>query len=160
MKYFIRAVKYFIYIVFIFTFVIWAMSCLSNQKLMYTPMEIVNNLTHGWNSVWMILGMFAIFSAIYPMLGYMKKILNFSGSIEEYKAEFDEFMDIRGYSLEKNSDECLCYRLNGAMSRLSRSFEDRITIRQSARGFEIEGIRKDVVRIASGLESKFGPRIS
>lgn len=156
MKYAIRAVKYFIYITLVFAVVIWVLACLSAKKVLTSPDDIISTLVNGWRSVWLILGVFAAFSSIYPMFGYIRRTLAVGGSVAELKGSIDAFMEERGYGFEKQDEGKLCYRINGSMARLSRSYEDRVTVSQTVRGIEMEGLRKDVVRLALGLEARLG----
>ena len=48
----------------------------------------------------------------------------------------------------------MSFRKTG-ISRLTRMYEDRITLSAKGGTVEIEGMRKDVVRLAMGLESLF-----
>ena len=61
-------------------------------------------------------------------------------------------MENHYYSLEKAKPGMMTFRHDGTVSRLSRMFEDRITITATEGGVTVEGLRKDVLRIASGLE--------
>lgn len=156
MKYAIRAVKYFLYITVIFAAVIWVFSCVLHHRIVTAPADILENLEHGLNSVWMILGVFAAVSALYPMMGYMRRKLDFAGSIEDLKPTLLAFMEERGYEFEKETEGMICFRLRNKTSRISRTWEDRVTVSQSAAGLEMEGLRKDVARLANGLEYRVG----
>lgn len=156
MKYAIRAIKYFLYLTVVFGVVIWVLACFTSKSLIYKPEDFAGTLVHGWNSVWMILGIFALVACIYPMLGYMKRPLMAGGSIDELRASLDDFMESRGYVFEKQYNDSVCYRLGSGAGRASRSWEDRISIFQSASGLVMEGLRKDVTRLASGLETRLG----
>jgi len=70
------------------------------------------------------------------------------------KADF-AYMEEKGYRLEKEDGENLTFRLKNPINRLSRMYEDRITFTRTVSGFQLEGLRKDVVRIVYGLEYKF-----
>ena len=37
-------------------------------------------------------------------------------------------------------------------------YEDRITLRRTGDGYELEGLRKDVLRLAAGLEHRLTPQ--
>jgi hypothetical protein len=39
--------------------------------------------------------------------------------------------------------------------RMSKMFEDRITVTRVFDGYEFEGLRKDVLRLAAGFETRF-----
>ena len=54
---------------------------------------------------------------------------------------------------EKEEGENLSFRNRSFLNRLSRMLEDRITLTRTLGGFEVEGLRKDTIRIIYGLEN-------
>lgn len=148
MKYALRSVKYFIYICCVTTILIAAMVALK-----FIDGNVENMFRNGYKSIWMILGIFAVFSAIYPLTGFMKNKVAANGSLEEHKAAIRQYIESKGYVFEKEKDGQLCFRKKGAFSRLTRFFEDRVTVFQDELGcITVEGLRKDVVRLGTGLE--------
>lgn len=61
----------------------------------------------------------------------------------------------RHYDLESEDAEGMTFRIHGLAGKLSKMYEDRITIRWNADGFMMEGLRKDILRLATGLETSF-----
>ena len=59
------------------------------------------------------------------------------------------------YVLENQTEDTMTFRLKGFGPSLIKMYEDRITIVRTAEGYYMEGLRKDVLRFASGLEYKF-----
>ena len=59
----------------------------------------------------------------------------------------------RRYDLESEDAEGMTFRIHGIAGKLSKMYEDRITIRWNAEGFTMEGLRKDILRLATGLET-------
>ena len=51
----------------------------------------------------------------------------------------------------------MTFRKKG-VERLTRMYEDRITLTARIGGVDVDGMRKDVVRLAMGLESRFRRR--
>ena len=151
MKYAIRAVKYFVYIVCIVAIVIGALMALG-----IVESEIDKVFRNGYNSLWQIALMFAALSAFYPLFGYMKKTAQAGGTLAERKAEIVKYMESKNYVLSKEEGETLKFRRRSFLQRLSRSFEDTVTVKQEFGGFELEGIRKDVVILSIGLETALG----
>ena len=49
----------------------------------------------------------------------------------------------------------MTFRLRSPLNRLTRMFEDRITMTRELPGFMLEGPSKDVTRLIYGLESRF-----
>ena len=150
MKYFIRAVKYFFYLAIILVLVIYVLILL---KLVGSdPATLFRN---GTDSFWQIGIMLALFAAVYPRFGFSSRDARIPGSFDEIKDGVREYMDMRGYKLERTEGESMTYRLRSPLNRLTRMLEDRITLSRTIDGFSVEGPTKDIVRIATGLESKF-----
>ena len=108
----------------------------------------------GYSALWKIAVIFAVISAIYPSVGFIRKEAMIPGSWEEDKDIIKEFMGGRGYVLETEDTGTMSFRKTG-MSRFTRMYEDRVTLSAKIGGVEIEGMRKDVLRLAMGLESRF-----
>lgn len=149
MRYFIRAVKYFIYFILLFV-VIMAVLVLTGAA----EGDISTMFWGGYSALWKIAVIFAVISAIYPSVGFIRKEAMIPGSWEEDKDIIKEFMGGRGYVLETEDTGTMSFRKTG-MSRFTRMYEDRVTLSAKIGGVEIEGMRKDVLRLAMGLESRF-----
>jgi len=148
MKYLVRAIKYFIYLMIMLTLII--------VVLIMTKMvesDISRIFVNGYDSLWQIALMMAVFAAIYPKMGFTSRIAHLYGSLEEMKPEILRVMDVLDYKLEKEEDGVVTFIKRSPFSRLMKMYEDRITISTTAAGMEVEGLTKDVVRIISGLES-------
>ena len=149
MRYFIRAVKYFIYFILLFV-VIMAVLVLTGAA----EGDISTMVRGGYSALWKIAVIFAVISTIYPSVGFIRKEAMIPGSWEEDKDIIKEFMGGRGYVLETEDTGIMSFRKTG-MSRFTRMYEDRVTLSAKIGGVEIEGMRKDVLRLAMGLESRF-----
>ncbi len=149
MRYFIRAVKYFIYFILLFV-VIMAVLVLTGAA----EGDISTMFRGGYSALWKIAVIFAVISTIYPSVGFIRKEAMIPGSWEEDKDIIKEFMGGRGYVLETEDTGIMSFRKTG-MSRFTRMYEDRVTLSAKIGGVEIEGMRKDVLRLAMGLESRF-----
>ena len=147
MKYFLRAVKYFIYLSVLIVII---MALLVLIKVVEP--DIGSMFRNGYDALWQIAILFAAVSAIYPRIGYVTRDAAMSGSWDETRGEIKKFMENHYYSLEKAKPGLMTFRHNGSVSRLSRMYEDRITITSAEGGGMGEGLRKDVLRIVSGLE--------
>ena len=148
MKYIVRAVKYFFYfsilLIIILTVLVLAHVVDGNVETMFRD---------GYNSLWQIGLMFAAVSAIYPVFGFVKKEAVIPGEYSEIRDDVVKFMESRGYRLERENGENLTFRSRSIFNRISRMMEDRITFTRSLGGFELEGLRKDTIRIIYGLEN-------
>lgn len=149
MKYFIRAIKYFVYFILLFV-IIMAILVLTGAA----EGDISSMFRGGYSALWKIAIIFAVISAIYPSVGFIRKDAMIPGSWEEDKDAIREFMEGRGYSLESEDTGMMSFRKRG-MGRFTRMYEDRITLSAKIGGVEMEGMRKDVLRLAMGLESRF-----
>lgn len=150
MKYLIRVVKYFIYIVVILALILWILSLLK-----VVEGDIGKMFRNGYDSLWQLGLAFLAVAAIYPKFGYTRRGVVIPGAYSEIRPGIVEYMENRGYRLESEENENLSFRLVSPIGRLTRTWEDRITMTRDLPGFYLEGRTKDVVRIASGLEYKF-----
>lgn len=146
MRYFIRALKYFIYVSVIMVLILLALMLL---KVISTDINTV--FSQGWKSVGWIALMFAGVSAVYPSFGYGKRHAEVPGQTSEIRDGVIAFMKSRNYSLEAEDGENMSFRSDSKVFRLSRTFEDRITLTRELGGYSVEGPAKDIVRIAYGL---------
>jgi hypothetical protein len=150
MRYFVRAVKYFIYFSVLFAAIIAALVFAGVVKA-----DISLMFRDGYRSLWQIALLFAFVSAFYPKFGFIKRSVLLNGEYSLLRGGIVEYMETRGYRLENEDGENLTFRLRSKFSALFKMFEDRITLTRKLGGFEVEGLTKDVVRIVGGLEYKF-----
>ncbi|MBO8478374.1 MAG: hypothetical protein IAB80_05770 [Bacteroidetes bacterium] len=149
MRYFIRSVKYFIYFVLIFIVMMAVLVFIGAADGNISTM-----FRGGYSALWKIALMFAVISAIYPSVGFIRKEVLLPGSWEEDKDTIRDFMEKRGYVLESEGTGTMSFRKTGS-GKFTRMYEDRITLTAKIGGVDMEGMRKDVVRLAMGLESRF-----
>lgn len=149
MKYLVRAVKYFIYLMVILSLII--------VVLIMTKMvesDISKMFVNGYDSLWQIALMMAVFALIYPKLGFSSRIAHLYGPIEDNRQEIIRVMDILDYRLESESADTMSFVKRSPLTRLVKMYEDRITLSSTPVGLEVEGLTKDIVRVVSGLEPK------
>ena len=149
MKYIIRAVKYYFYFCILLALML---GILSVCHVIEGPVE--GMFREGYDSLIKIAIMFGCVSAVYPLFGFMKKEALIPGEYGEIRDGVVGYMESRGYQLESEQDENLTFRSRSAVNRLFRMYEDRITLTRRVTGFDVEGLRKDVVRIVYGLEAR------
>ena len=153
MKYLIRSIKYFIY---------FSVTC----SLIVTALVLIgaveggvdNIFEEGYRSIGKIAIFFAIVSAAYPKFGFIRRDMSFSGAWDDIRGKVVEFMDERQYVLETEGADKVTFRLKGIAGRISKMAEDRVTLTKSEEGWQMEGLRKDVLRLASGLENRLTPQ--
>ena len=159
MKYIIRVLKYFVYISVIMALILWILSIAGvvdgNPEVMFR---------NGYNSLWQIALMFLAVSAVYPRFGFTKRGVRIYGDPAESRQDIVSLMEERGYKLEEKpaaADEpagVLRFVLRSPVRRALKMWEDRITLIPELPGYIMEGITKDVVRLAAALEYRFTPR--
>lgn len=149
MKYLIRSIKYFFYFAIITSLVLSALIMLD-----MADSNVANNFEGGYNDFWKMGLFFAAVAAVYPKLGFANRRLYIEPSADIW-SEAEDFLQGRGYVLESQTEDTMTFRIKGPLSRLVKMCEDRITITRKIDGYYMEGLRKDVLRLASGLEYKF-----
>lgn len=149
MKYFLRAVKYFLGICILFTLIIGALML---AKVVSTDINVL--FRAGWKSVGLIALMFLCVSAVYPKFGYAKRHASVAGEDAEMRPAVKEFFQGRGYVLESETPEQMTFRSGSTWHRITTFGEDRITVTPEFGGYGVEGLGRDIVRLISGLEYK------
>ncbi|MBR1927670.1 MAG: hypothetical protein IJ840_08010 [Bacteroidales bacterium] len=150
-KYLVRALKYFIWFALILCLTMAVMAALGlvdpQPELMFRD---------GIKSVWQIAALFAAIALVYPMTGFRTQDAIVPGEYSQIRGKVINFMESRGYILETEEGENMTFRLRSKFGAFMKMFEDRITMTRSMDGFKVEGLRKEIVRIISGLEYMFG----
>ena len=148
MKYFIRSVKYFFYLLVILAIIITALVLAGLVEA-----DISRIFVNGYDSLWQICLIMAVFAAIYPRFGFSSRTAHVYGSPEDVRPLLMRVMDLHGYRLEKEDGQTLTFVKRSVVSRILKMWEDRITVEPEAAGLRLEGITKDLVRLVSGLEA-------
>lgn len=146
MRYLIRSIKYFVQLMVILALII---AVLILAKVV--DADISKVFVNGYDSLWQIALMMAVFAAIYPRFGYVKRQALVPGDDAEAEAVLRRVMEAHGYEREQRKDGVLCYRKRAAGDRLTRLWEDRITVSRIITGYELEGIGRDVLRLVNAL---------
>ena len=150
MKYTIRAIKYFFRFAFLATAIILALVFIGIVEA-----DINAIFEHGYDDLWKIAVFFGVVAAVYPNLAFINRQVAVDGEINTVKEDIKRFMLERHYDLESEDAEGMTFRIHGLAGKLSKMYEDRITIRWNSDGFTMEGLRKDILRLATGLETSF-----
>ena len=149
MKYLIRSIKYFFYFAILTSLILLVLVYLGMADA-----NIENNFEGGSNAFWKMGLFFAAVAAVYPKLAFINRRLYIDPSADITPVVTDYLREHR-YVLENQTEDTMTFRLKGFGPRLIKMYEDRITIVRTAEGYYMEGLRKDVLRFASGLEYKF-----
>ena len=112
----------------------------------------------GYYSVGKIAIFFAVVAAVYPKVGFINRGISSDKEWSEVRNDVIEYMKERKWDLESETDGVATFRVRGVALRLSKMYEDRITLTKSAEGYQMEGHRKDVMRLATGLEHRLDPQ--
>lgn len=147
MRYLIRSIKYFIYYM-VFLAVILLLLILFGAAD-WDPGTLFRD---GKDSLWKIAVLFAAVAAVYPKIGFTARTFTTRAGEKEVRGTALAYMKQLGYVLENEDCGIMSFRQEGFTSRLSRMYEDRITIKDEEGKVTVEGLRKDVVRISGGLE--------
>lgn len=150
MKYFIRAVKYFIYFSLLTTVIVTALVLIGAVEG-----NIDSIFNGGTDALWKIAVFFAAVSAIYPKLGFITRDVQVDRDLSEIRDEVIGFFRDRRYELESETSDRMTFRIRGTRGRLSKMFEDRIILTRRPGGYDMEGLRKDVLRLSNGFEHSF-----
>ena len=150
MRYIIRALKYFVQITVIMTLILAALMLAG-----VVSRDIDIAFRSGWKSVGYILAMFAAVAAVYPYFGYARRSVAIRGEYPEIREGILAALKGRGYMLEKEDRENLVFRLASPLARVARLWEDRLTFTRELGGYSIEGLNKDLVRVAGALQYRF-----
>lgn len=153
MKYTIRAIKYFFYFSLMCAIIVTVLVLIGAVEG-----DINSIFQDGYKSVWKIAIFFALVAAVYPKVGFINRSVNVDRSWGEIREEVIDYMAGHRYRLESESDETVTFRFAGAAGRLSKMYEDRLTLSKTAEGWSLEGLRKDVFRLSTGLEHRLNPQ--
>lgn len=152
MKYFIRALKYFVTLVIILTLIILALVAFK-----FVEGDISTMFVHGYDSLWQMALMLLAFSALYPRFGFSRRNALAPGSPEEKEGPMKAAMEANGYVLEKQEGQTMSFIKSSVVSRLLKMWEDRITVTGTATGYELEGLTRDLSRLVAAIESRCTP---
>ena len=148
MKYFVRSVKYFLQFTFLSAVILCVLVLIGMAEA-----DMNTILEDGWNSVWKILLMFAAVAAIYPKFAFIRRRAYIEKPWDECRDTIVEHMRERGYKIDLQEDKLLRFRLRAPFGRVAKMMEDAIIVTSEDDGIHFEGMRKDVLRIVSALET-------
>ena len=153
MKYLVRSIKYFFYFAFLTTVIILALVATGLAEG-----DINTMFRGGASAIWKMAAFFILVAAVYPKVGFISRKIQAERSWDEIRGLVVGYMQERQYELESESKEEITFRRRGALNRLTRMYEDRITVTLLEDGFEMEGLRKDVFRMSASLEYRLNPQ--
>ena len=153
MKYLVISIKYFIYFSLMCTVIVSVLVMIGAVEG-----DINFIFEDGYASIGKIAIFFALVAAVYPKGGFINRGISSDKEWSEVRNDVIEYMKERQWELESESDGADTFRVKCVAARLSKMYEDRITLTRSAEGYQMEGLRKDVMRLATGLEHRLDPQ--
>ena len=151
MRYFLRALKYFLYFSLLTALILFVFA-----KLGFVESDINSMFRDGYNSLWKIIAVFAVISAVYPLVGYGRRTFPSEGGLPGSSEKLKAFFCAKGYVVETDEPELLTFRAKRTSDRIRRMWEDRISITGELPGICLEGSRKEIARLALELERALG----
>ena len=149
MKYFIRSVKYFFYFAILSTAIVLALVLIGAVEG-----DINSIFEGGYSALWKIAVFYAAVAAVYPKLGFIKREISFVTK-EVPREDLIEFFRERRYVLESENDGAMVFRYRDLPGRLSKMLEDHVIVTREMGIYRFEGLRKDVIRLATAFETRF-----
>ncbi|OQC56968.1 MAG: hypothetical protein BWX52_01295 [Bacteroidetes bacterium ADurb.Bin013] len=95
------------------------------------------------------------FSTIYPFLGFSRKEVYTNRFSEEDKEAATRIVSESGFILISDQDGKMVFKSKRITMRIFRAFEDKITLDYHENPLTIEGMRRDIQRIANHLGHYF-----
>ena len=148
MKYIIRSLKYFCYLIILLTLIILALVLTG-----FVEADLSKMFVNGYDSLWQIALIMLVFALLYPRFGFSKRTAHLYGSPEELRPDVMRVMDTLGYQLERETDGGYAFRRKSGLSRALKMWEDRITVSPTGAGLEVEGLTRDLARVVSALDA-------
>lgn len=149
MQYFIRAVKYFFYFAILTSLILLVLVLIGAVEG-----NIETMFKDGYNAIWKMAIFFVLVAAVYPKFGFLNRRLYIDGDWDTLKNTALTYMAERRYILVSESDNEMTFRCKDITSRISKMYEDFVVLKKVEDGFVLEGLRKDVIRLAAGLEHR------
>lgn len=148
MKYIIRSLKYYCYLIVLLTLIILALVLTG-----FVEADLSKMFVNGYDSLWQIALIMLVFAVFYPRFGFSKRTVHVYGAPEEIRPDVVRVMETLGYRQEGENDGAWSFVRRSALSRALKMWEDRITLTPTAAGLEAEGLTRDLVRVVSALEA-------
>ncbi len=148
MKYLIRSVKYFFYFAFLTAAIVLVLIFIGAVEK-----DINEIFEGGWNALWKMAIFFAVIAAIYPKFAFISRRLYIDSDWDTMRNAAVTYFQDRRLRIESETPDSITFRRIGFGARLLKLGEDRITLKRTCEGFVLEGMRKDVIVFATGLES-------
>lgn len=148
-KYLLRVVKYIVfYAVIIFLMLVVVFFTSSQQDISFWELIRPGQQT---NLIILIIA----FSVVYPFIGFTKQKIYTNRSFDQDKDAVIRIFTEAGFITASDNDGKLVFKAKRISMRIFRVFEDKITLDYTDNPLAMEGMRRDVQRIARHLEHYF-----
>ena len=149
MRYFIRAFKYFVFLLVLLVAFVWVMILL-DDNITVGLWEYIGYKFRNDGGV-VMMGALVVLSGFYPLFGYMRKSVA-KCDLKEDDLRIRNAMMLYGFKYVGESDGVQVYRAMGILRRVMLRFEDRIELRQVGDSVEFYGLRGQVARVTYQLQ--------
>lgn len=150
MKYIIRSLKYLLVLCVLYVALMW-LSSVSTYGGAVDTMTLLRAQLSSERGVWLVVAFVAL-ALFYPKFGYVRREVA-GADIEADRVRIDNAMQLYGFKFAEVRDGALLYRAEGVVRRLILLFEDEIVVRRTEGGVEVEGKRREAVRIIFQLSA-------
>lgn len=150
MKYIIRSLKYLLVLCVLYVALMW-LSSVSTYGGAVDTMTLLRAQLSSERGVWLVVAFVAL-ALFYPKFGYVRREVA-GADIEADRVRIDNAMQLYGFKFAEVRDGALVYRAEGIVRRLILLFEDEIVVRRTDGGVEVEGKRREAVRIIFQLSA-------
>ena len=149
MKYLIRSIKYFFYFSIICALMIVVLVLIGAVEG-----NVDAIFDEGYRSIVKIAVFFLLVAAVYPKLGFITREIQTDKNWNDARYTIVNYMAEHHYEIEIETPEVVTFRIKGTVGKLTKMYEDRITLTRTTDGWNLEGLRKDAFRLASGIENR------
>jgi hypothetical protein len=136
--YFIRAAKYMLYLLLIFTLIYVLMRAFD-----ILPPSIIHFMNLRLAVALVLVGL------IYPFLGYKRIAIDLpSGGRAAHEAGICEAVERCGFRVERRDENTITFTAISPLRRIMAMYEERITLTfHNSTNVTVEGLRKDIARV-------------
>jgi len=148
-KYLIRVVKYIIfYAILIFLMLVVVYFTSSNQEITFWELIRPGEQTN-------LIILIVAFSVVYPFIGFTKQKIYTNRPFDRDKDAVIRIITESGFIPASDTDGKVVFKAKRISMRIFRVFEDKITLDYTDNPLVMEGMRRDVQRIARHMEHYF-----
>ncbi len=150
-KYLIRSLKYLVWFAALFFIFIFIIVLVSNQYSFNDLFSAENGMFKP-GSLPKIIVFFIAIAAIYPALSFVKKEVIISKTFDDHRERIFEIFKSYGYCFVSEDEESVTFRIEKPYLRFMRMYEDQITLTKGEAPLILNGMRKEITRLASAIE--------